>query len=51
MDTLVEKYNCQNFHIWKVKMQMQLMNKSLWDIVNDTEVVPTDAKKKIDWKS
>ena len=31
-------------------LQMQLMNKSLWGIVNGTEIVPKNAKKKIDWE-
>lgn len=51
MDVPLEKYNVHNFPTWKVKIQMQFLNKYLWDIVNGTEVVPTNAKKKIDWES
>eukprot|EP01018_Ginkgo_biloba_P034981 Gb_38096 [translate_table: standard] len=51
METPIEKFNGHNFHTWKVKIQMQLMNKNLWHIVNGTNVVPTEAKILIEWKS
>ncbi|KAH9291344.1 hypothetical protein KI387_043468, partial [Taxus chinensis] len=33
------------------KIQMQLMNKNLWGIVNGKETAPTDASKLLEWQS
>lgn len=49
MKTPLEKFNGLNFHIWKVKIQMQLMNKNLWGIINGNEKSPTDPNKWLEW--
>jgi hypothetical protein len=56
MEMPLEKYSGFNFHTWKVKIQMQLMNKSLWGIVKGTEQAPRDPikldpNKLLEWKS
>jgi hypothetical protein len=38
-----------NFHTWKVKIQMQLMNKNLWGIVKGTEAELAYLNKLIEW--
>lgn len=51
MDSLpFEKFNDINFHTWKVKIQMHLMNKGLWSIVKGTKKAPTYAELFTDWK-
>ena len=45
MDSLpFEKFNIINFHTWKVKIQMHMMNKGLWSIVKGTKKTHVDAK-------
>jgi hypothetical protein len=51
MEMSLEKYSGFNFHTWKVKIQMQLMNKNLWGIVKGTEATPADPNKLIEWES
>jgi hypothetical protein len=34
---LVEKFNGDNFSLWKFKMEMVLSSKELWDIVDGSE--------------
>ena len=48
---VLEKFSGLNFPSWKAKIQMQLMNKNLWGIVNGSEVAPKDAKELIEWKN
>ena len=51
MDYLpMEKFNGNNFHTWKVKFQMHLMNRGLWSIVKGTEQAPTDPKLLVEWE-
>jgi hypothetical protein len=45
MEMSLEKYSGFNFHTWKVKIQMQLMNKNLWGIVKGTEAEPADPEQ------
>lgn len=47
---LFEKFNGSNFYTWKVKVQMHLMNKGLWNLVKGTEKAPTDAKLLSEWE-
>jgi hypothetical protein len=49
--TPLKKLNVINFHTWKVKIQMQLMNKNLWGIVKGTKAEPTETKQLIEWKN
>lgn len=42
---VLDKFSGLNFPLWKVKIQLQLMNKNLWGIVNGSEATPTDAKE------
>ena len=37
----IEKFDGQNFHLWKFKMQMVLEDKDLWSIVSGEEVEPS----------
>ena len=37
----IEKFNGENFHLWKFKLQMILEDKDLWDIVKGVEVEPS----------
>jgi hypothetical protein len=46
----LEKFNGINFHTWKVKIQMHLMNKGLWSIVKGNEKAPTDVKLLSEWE-
>lgn len=41
----LENFNGQNFHSWKVKVQLQMMHRNLWGIVKGIEPKPTDPKK------
>jgi hypothetical protein len=50
VDMLLEKYSGFNFHKWKVKIQMHLMNKNLWGIVKGTEATSVDPNKLIEGK-
>ena len=51
MDSLpLDKFNGINFHTWKVKMQMHLMNKGLWSVVKGTEKASADAKLFDEWE-
>ena len=38
----IEKFNGENFHLWKFKMQMVLEDKDLWGIVSGDEVEPVE---------
>jgi hypothetical protein len=51
MEMSLEKYFGFNFHTWKVKSQMQLINKSLWGIVKWTEQARRDLVKLLKWKN
>ena len=51
MEMSFEKYSGVNFHTWKVKIQMQLMNKNLWGIVKGTEATLVDLSTLIEWES
>ena len=46
----MEKFNGNNFHKWKVKVQMHLMNISLWSIVKGTEQDSTDPILLVEWE-
>lgn len=48
---VLDKFSGLNFPSWKVKIQLQLMNKNLWGIVNGSEGAPTDAKELVEWKN
>ena len=48
MENLVDNYSGFNFHTWRMKMKMQLMNKILWGIVRKT---PIDANKLFEWNT
>ena len=51
MDSLpMEKFNGNNFHKWKVKVQMHLMNISLWSIVKGTEQDSTNPILLVEWE-
>ena len=46
----IDKFNGENFHLWKFKMQMVLEEKDLWGIVSGDEREPvgtsvTEAQK------
>ena len=40
----IEKFEGENFHLWKFKLQMVLEEKDLWNIVKGDEVEPTDER-------
>jgi hypothetical protein len=46
---LVDKFDGTNFHVWKVRMQMYLLDKDLWKIVDGFEMRPIMTQLKIDW--
>ena len=46
----LEKYSSFNFHTWKVKIQMQLMNNSPWGSVRGIYTSPTDPNKLLEWE-
>lgn len=48
METL-EKFNDQNFHTEKVKIQMQLMNKYPRELIKETKQLPIDPNKLLEW--
>ena len=51
MDSIpMEKFNGNNFHTWKVKVQMHLMNRGLWSIVKGIEQAPTDRRILVEWE-
>ena len=51
MDSLpMEKFNGNNFHTWKVKVQMHLMNRGLWSIVKGIELVSIDPRLLVEWE-
>ena len=51
MDSLpMEKFDGNNFHTWKVRIQMHLMNRGLWSIVKGTEQAPNDPRLLVEWK-
>ena len=41
----LEKFNGENFHLWKFKMQMLLEEKDLWDYVEKKVLAEADLKK------
>jgi hypothetical protein len=51
MEMSLEKYSDFNFHLWKVKIQMQLMNKNPWKNVKGTKAALADPKTLIEWES
>ena len=52
MDSLLmEKFNGNNFHTWKVKVQMHLMNRGLWSIVKGTKEAPIDPRLLVEWEN
>jgi hypothetical protein len=51
MDSLpMDKFDGNNFHTWKVKIQMHLMNRGLWSIVKGTEQAPNDPRVLVEWQ-
>lgn len=46
---LVDKFDGTNFHLWKVRMQMYLLDKDLWRIVDGSETRPTTIAEQPDW--
>jgi hypothetical protein len=51
MDSIpMEKFNGFNFHTWKVKIQMHLMNRGVWSIVKGTEKAPSDPRLLVEWE-
>ena len=46
----LENFNGNNFHTWKVKIQLQMMHKNLWGIVDGTEIQPTDPARLSAWE-
>ena len=51
MEIPLEKYFEFNFHTWKVKIHVQLMNKNLCGIVKGAEKSPTNQNKLLEWQS
>ena len=51
MDKLssIPKFEGPKFHTWKIKIQLLLVEKDLWDIVNETIQKPVDADKITKW--
>ena len=49
--TLVDKFNGDNFSLWKFKMEMVLASKELWDIVEGSEVAPPSSVDEKDKKA
>ena len=49
--TLVDKFNGDNFSLWKFKMEMVLASKELWDIVDGSEVPPPSSADEKDKKA
>ena len=39
---MLGKFNGNNFYNWKVKIQLFLLTKNLWGIINGSETTPTD---------
>ena len=46
----LEKFNGLNFHTWKVKIQLQMMSRNLWNIVQGMEKASTDARQLNEWE-
>ena len=46
----IDKFGGEDFHNWKFKMQMVLVAKDLWDIVDGTEVQPKEEPKATEWR-
>jgi len=46
----LENFNGHNFHTWKVKIQLQMMNKTLWGLVNGTGKEPSDPAQLRLWQ-
>ena len=47
--SVVDKFNGENFSLWKFKMEMVLASRDLWDIVDESEAAPpsnADVKDK-----
>ena len=51
MDSLpMVKFNGNNFHTWKVKVQMHLVTRGLWSIVKGTEQDSTNPILLVEWE-
>lgn len=46
----LEKFTGLNFHTWKVKIELHMMNRNLWGIVKGTKKAPTNARQLIEWE-
>jgi hypothetical protein len=46
----IEKFNGENFGIWKFRMEMLLKSMEIWTMVDGTEVMPEDTKDMLPWK-
>ena len=46
----MEKFNGNNFYNWKVKIQLFLMSKNLWGIVDGSKTIPTDLTQLSAWE-
>jgi gag-polypeptide of LTR copia-type len=44
---VIDKFNGEDFHLWKFKMRMVLEEKDLWDLVTGREEHPTDSGEKV----
>jgi transposase InsO family protein len=44
---VLEKFDGENFHLWKFKMQLVLEEKDLWEIVTGSEEHPGNSDEKI----
>ncbi|KAH9314602.1 hypothetical protein KI387_023229, partial [Taxus chinensis] len=53
MDKLnhIEKFDGKDFHTWKFRTQLVLINKDLWEIVDDKTKKPSDADEAEKWES
>jgi hypothetical protein len=50
MDSIpMEKFNGFNFHTQKAKIQMHLMNRGVWSIVQGTGKSPSDPRLLVEW--
>jgi len=46
---LVDKFDGTNFHLWKIRMQMYLLDKDLWKIVDGSKTRPTTTDNQPYW--
>eukprot|EP01018_Ginkgo_biloba_P012615 Gb_17531 [translate_table: standard] len=47
---MVERFDGENFRLWKVKMNMLLLGADLWKIVNRTELRPVNGEITTKWE-